>query len=154
VDKLLVGKPEGNSLRGKAAIGNAKLAYAHFQEIFSGKRWEALAVLGARVQRPLWASTSTKDPLYADTMYAEALIGPHTVDTMPPQTIVAFRDHGHAAETVTKGLDEVRADMRRLASAGIDMDAVTQELLDAGVKSFSASFDTLLEGLSAKIRQS
>jgi transaldolase len=151
VDKLLVGRPQDAALRGKAAIANARLAYARFQEIFAGPRWEALAAQGGRVQRPLWASTSTKDPSYPDTIYADALIGPFTVDTMPPQTVDAFRDHGHAANTVTVGVAEARAALAQLAGLGIDLDAVTQELLDAGLKSFSASFDKLLAGLAAKV---
>ena len=151
VDMQLAGQPVEQELRGQAGIANARLAYARFQEIFAGPRWEALAARGARVQRPLWASTSTKDPSYADTMYADALIGPHTVDTMPPQTVDAFRDHGQASQSVTENVDEARRVMERLAQAGIDMDAVTQELLDAGVKAFASSFDKLLGGLATKV---
>jgi len=151
VDKLLAGRPEEEELRGKAGIANARLAYADFQQIFAGPRWERLAAAGARVQRPLFASTSTKDPRYPDTLYADGLIGPHTVDTMPPQTIEAFRDHGHAALTITQDVEGARQTMERLAAAGIDMSQVTQDLLDAGVKSFQDSFDKLMSGLEHKV---
>jgi transaldolase len=151
VDKLLAGRPEEEELRGKAGIANARLAYADFQQIFAGPRWERLATAGAHVQRPLWASTSTKDPRYADTMYAGALIGPHTVDTMPPQTVDAFRDHGQAALTITQDVDGARQTMLRLAGAGVDMRQVTQDLLDAGVNSFGDSFDKLMSGLERKV---
>jgi len=151
IDKQLVGHPDEEALRGRAAIANAKLAYARFQRIFAGPRWETLAARGGRVQRPLWASTSTKNPAYPDTIYADALIGPHTVDTMPPQTIVAFRDHGHLAETVTQGVAEAQASLARLSAIGVDMGGVTQGLLDAGVKAFSDSFDLLMAGLATKV---
>ena len=151
VDKKLAGRPEEEALRGKAGIANSKMAYELFQGYFSGPRWEALAARGARVQRMLWASTSTKDPRYPDTMYADALIGPETVDTMPDQTIEAFRDHGHPALTITQGLDQAKADIAALEAAGIHMKDVTQELLDAGIQSFSDSFDKLMSGLSLKI---
>jgi transaldolase len=151
VDKLLAGRPEEASLRGKAAIANARLAYARFEEIFAGPRWEALAARGGRVQRPLWASTSTKDPAYPDTIYADALIGPFTVDTMPPQTVDAFRDHGHAANTVTAGVDDAHQALAQLTALGINLDTITAELLAAGLDSFSASFDKLLAGLAAKV---
>ncbi|HVN56047.1 MAG TPA: transaldolase [Anaerolineaceae bacterium] len=153
VDKKLAGRPEEEALRGKAGIANSKMAYSLFQHIFSGPRWEALAAHGARVQRVLWASTSTKDPRYPDTMYADALIGPDTVDTMPDQTVVAFRDHGHPALTITQGLDQAVKDVAALEAIGIHMKDVTQELLDAGIQSFSDSFDKLLADLSMKIVQ-
>lgn len=152
IDKQLAGRAGALELQGRAGIANARLAYARFQEIFAGPRWEALARRGARVQRPLWASTSTKNPAYADTMYADALIGPDTVDTMPQATIDAFRDHGHPAVTITQGLSEARALLDRLAAAGVDMQAVTDELLRAGVQSFADSFDKLLEGLNSKMK--
>jgi transaldolase len=151
VDKMLAGHPREAELRGRAAVANAKLAYARFGEIVSGQRWQALAAKGARVQRPLWASTGTKNPNYRDTIYVDDLIGPHTVNTMPPQTLSAFRDHGQLAETVTGGVEEARHFLAALAAAGIDMDRVTQELLQAGVASFSASFDQLLDGLKEKM---
>ncbi|MBI5842303.1 MAG: bifunctional transaldolase/phosoglucose isomerase [Chloroflexi bacterium] len=136
--------PEGSPLRGKAAIANAKLAYEIFEQTFAGERWEKLRVNGARFQRPLWASTSTKNPAYPDTIYVDNLIGANTVNTVPPATLDAFRDHGVAEITLTNGLDKSRADLAKLEAAGISMDVVTQELEDEGVKSFSDAFTQLL----------
>jgi transaldolase len=138
-------------LRGKAAVANAKLAYARFQEIFSGDRWERLAAAGAQVQRPLWASTSTKNPDYRDVIYVEELIGPHTVNTMPLNTIDAFADHGIARRTVDADVEGARADLAALAEAGIDMDAVTDQLQREGVEKFAASFRDLLSSVQAKL---
>jgi transaldolase/glucose-6-phosphate isomerase len=141
----------GNAeLQGKIAVANAKLAYARFRETFSGKRWERLAAEGARVQRPLWASTSTKNPLYSDVLYVDSLIGPHTVNTMPPQTLNAFRDHGTAAVTVDKELDEARAHIDQLAELGIDLDAITENLQDDGVTAFVKSFEGLMASITEK----
>jgi transaldolase len=150
VDRQLADHPREAELRGKAAIANARLAYARFQEIFSGPRWSALAAQGARVQRPLWASTSTKDPSYPDTMYVDSLIGPHTVNTAPPQTLAAFVDHGVLAETVTKDVDEAAKLMTELAEAGIDLDQVTDALLRDGVNAFADAFAALKVGLKRK----
>jgi transaldolase len=150
VDTQLAGHPRETELRGKAAIANARLAYARFQEIFSGPRWAALAVQGARVQRPLWASTSTKDPAYPDTMYVDSLIGPHTVNTIPLQTLEAFVDHGRLAETVTEGVAEAAQLMNELATVGIDMEQVTADLLRDGVKAFADAFAKLKAGLERK----
>jgi transaldolase len=147
------GTPEALALRGKTAIANARLAYARFAERFSGPRWEALAARGARVQRPLWASTSTKNPDYRDVIYVEALIGPHTVNTLPPATLEAFRDHGVTARTVDAELAEAHATLAAIAAQGIDLVAVTDRLLADGLTSFSASFDTLRAGLAAKRAQ-
>jgi transaldolase len=141
------------SLRGKTANANAKLAYARFKDIFSGARWEKLAAQGARVQRPLWASTSTKNPAYPDTLYVDNLIGPHTVNTAPPDTLNAILDHGTAALTLETGLDEARAQFVRLAELGIDFDAVTQKLLDDGVAAFARSFESLLGSIAHKREQ-
>jgi transaldolase len=138
------------SLRGKAAIANAKLAYRLFTERFSGERWERLAAKGAMVQRPLWASTSTKNPAYRDVIYVEQLIGPQTVNTLPPATMDAFRDHGIVARTVDMDVAGAEADLAALEAAGISLDQVTQQLLTEGVASFQRSFDTLLAGLSRK----
>jgi transaldolase len=151
VDKQLVGHPKAARLSGQAAIANARLAYARFQEIFSGPRWAALAAQGARVQRPLWASTSTKNPAYPDTMYVDSLIGPHTVNTAPPQTLEAFVDHGVLAETVTKGVDEAAELMTDLAQVGIDMDQITDHLLREGVEAFTGAFAALKAGLQHKV---
>jgi len=136
--------PDGSDLKGKAAIANAKLAYDEYQKIFTGGRWEKLKYKGARVQRPLWASTSTKDPAYPDTIYLDNLIGPETVNTVPPATLEAFRDHGVAALTLVRDLDQAQDVIAQLEAAGISMDIVTQELEDEGVKSFADAFTQLL----------
>lgn len=138
------------SLRGRAAIANARLAYRLFTERFSGERWERLAARGAMVQRPLWASTSTKNPAYRDVIYVEELIGPHTVNTLPPATMDAFRDHGVVARTVDANLEQAEADLAALEGVGIHLTQVTEQLLSEGVASFQRSFDTLLAGLSRK----
>ncbi len=140
------------ALKGKAAIANAKLAYALFQKHFSGERWETLRAKSARVQRPLWASTSVKNPAYRDVMYVEQLIGPDTVNTMPPATITAFQHHGEAARTVDRDVDDARELLQALASEGISMQSVTDKLLVEGLASFQKSFDTLLAGLETKLR--
>lgn len=140
------------SLAGKAAIANAKLAYRLFQEQFASPRWQAIAAKGGTVQRPLWASTSTKNPTYRDVMYVEQLIGPDTVNTMPPQTVDAFRDHGVVTRTVDVGLDESERIVRELEQHGISMPEVTDKLLVDGLASFQKSFDTLLAGLQKKTK--
>jgi len=137
-------------LQGKAAVANARLAYARFEVIFAGAEWDGLAAKGARVQRPLWASTSTKNPDYPDTLYVDELVGPHTVNTLPPNTLDAALDHGKAEPSVTSGLDEARAALGALGALGIDLDEVTSGLLAAGVKSFADSFDKLMAGIAAK----
>jgi transaldolase len=139
------------ALRGRIAIANAKLAYDLFQQRFSGPRWQVLVANGARVQRPLWASTSTKNPTYRDVMYVEALIGPHTVNTMPLQTIEAFRDHGVVARTVDADLDRERGAIVELEALGIPLVSVTDKLLVDGLASFQKSFDGLLERLEQKV---
>ncbi|MEZ4532825.1 MAG: transaldolase [Thermomicrobiales bacterium] len=137
-------------LRGKAAVANAKLAYAKFEEIFSGPRWDALKAAGARPQRPLWASTGTKNPDYSDVLYVETLIGPHTVNTMPGKTIQAFLDHGVVKRTVDTDLDQARDVILDLEAAGISIDAVTAQLETEGIESFIKSFETLLAGVEGK----
>ena len=137
-------------LRSEAAIANAKLAYERFKIVFAGPRWEALRRQGAAVQRPLWASTSTKDPNLPDTYYVDALIGPHTVNTLPPATLDAYNDHGMVAATLEQGLDAAHETMRRLAAAGIDMAEVTQRLELEGVKAFADSFAQLRRGIEEK----
>ena len=132
--------PEGSELRGKAAIANAKLAYDIFLKTFRGERWEKLKSRGARLQRPLWASTSTKNPTYPDLIYVDNLIGPDTINTVPPATLDAFKDHGRAEITLTRGLEVARRQLEELERQGISMDKVTQELEDEGVKSFSEAF--------------
>jgi transaldolase len=137
-------------LQGRLAIDNAKLAYQHYLEVFSGPRWDALAAAGARPQRCLWASTSTKNPAYRDVQYVEELIGRDTVNTMPFETIAAFQDHGECRETLTEGVAEAQALLRELAAAGVDYDDVTDTLEREGVQKFSDSFASLLEGIDAK----
>jgi transaldolase len=137
-------------LHGRAAIANAKLAYRLFQREFRSPRWAALRERGARVQRPLWASTSTKNPAYRDVMYVEQLIGPHTVNTMPPATVDAFRDHGVVARTVDVGLDEAERVVADLERLGISMRDVTDKLLIDGLASFQKSYDAAVAGLEAK----
>jgi transaldolase len=139
------------TLKGRAAIANAKLAYRLFRRKFSGPRWEALAKQGARVQRPLWASTSTKNPEYRDVMYVEELIGPDTVDTMPPATIDAFRDHGAVESTVDKKVAVAEGVLKEIEAIGISMKEVTEKLLVDGIASFQKSFDELIAGLESKI---
>ena len=138
-------------LKGRAAIANAKLAYRLFTQKFAGPRWEALAKQGGRVQRPLWASTSTKNPEYRDVMYVEELIGPDTVDTMPPATIEAFRDHGAVERAVDKKVAAAEGLLKEIEAVGISMKGVTEKLLVEGIASFQKSFDELIAGLEAKI---
>ncbi len=138
------------ALKGKAAVANAKLAYAQFQEKFAGTRWEALETAGARVQRPLWASTSTKNPAYPDLIYVDTLIGAHTVNTMPPQTLEAFQDHGTPMRTVDQDLAGAQEALAALAQVGIDMDKVTEELEADGVKKFADSFADLLKTIDER----
>ena len=138
-------------LKGRAAIANAKLAYRLFQQKFAGPRWEALAKEGARVQRPLWASTSTKNPAYRDVMYVEELIGPDTVDTMPPATIDAFKDHGVVATAVDKKVSVAEGLLKEIEALGISVREVTEKLLVDGIASFQKSFDELIAGLESKI---
>jgi transaldolase len=141
------------SLKGKAAIANAKIAYQSFERLFSGAEWDSLAAAGADVQRPLWASTSVKNPAFPDTMYVDELIGPHTVNTMPRPTIAAFLDHGTVARTIDKDLSGAYKTMEDLAAAGIDIDAVTAQLEEEGIASFAKSYDSLLAGVAAKRSQ-
>jgi transaldolase len=142
-----------SSLQGKLAIANAKLAYQHYREAFSGPRWEFLASKGARPQRCLWASTSTKNPAYRDVLYVEELIGPDTVNTMPAETIAAFQDHGEVKDTLTTGIDEAHRLLDRLREAGVDYDSVVETLEAEGVQKFADSFDDLLAGIRAKREQ-
>jgi transaldolase/glucose-6-phosphate isomerase len=150
VDRELKQLPQGKELQGKIAIANAKLAYATFGDIFAGDRWAKLAARGARVQRPLWASTSTKNPDYPDTMYVDNLIGPHTVNTIPPQTLQATMDHSKMRPTLVDGIDEARGQLERLTELGIDLDGITDQLLDDGVASFSQSFQSLMDSIAEK----
>jgi len=149
VDALLAAK--GNTaLQGKIAIANAKMAYAAFKQIFSGPRWEKLAAKKAQVQRPLWASTGTKNPQYPDTLYVDTLIGAHTVNTVPPATLTAFLDHGKVASTLDAGMDEAATQLAQLQALGIDLNAVTKKLLDEGLVAFVKSFETLMASVTEK----
>ncbi|MDX2138289.1 MAG: bifunctional transaldolase/phosoglucose isomerase [Chloroflexota bacterium] len=139
-----------NNLKGKAAIANAKIAYKRFRQIFDSERFAALKAAGAWVQRPLWASTGTKNPAYPDTLYVDNLIGPDTVNTVPPDTLKAFKDHGTAAPTLTADVDDAEQTMDMLAEVGVDLDAVTRQLQIDGVEAFSDSFHSLLDQVDAK----
>lgn len=162
VDKLLEDKigaatsPEKaklDNLKGKTAIANAKVAYKKFKEVFGGADFKALEAKGARVQRVLWASTSTKNPKYRDVLYIETLIGPETVNTMPPATITAFRDHGVVRPTLEEHYDVALGELAALSKAGIDLRAATQKLEDDGVKSFANDFAKLLSVVEEKRKQ-
>ncbi len=160
VDKMLEDKIKATAdsaeqqklkmLEGKAAIANARLVYQDFKKIFSTPRFETLKHSGAHVQRPLWASTSTKNPAYRDVLYAEELIGPDTVDTMPLETIENFKDHGRAELTIENNIPQAKAELEMLESVGISYDAVTQQLLDEGVQKFADSFHQLFQGIEEK----
>ena len=150
VDRALEERVEdmpAQPLQGKIAVANAKVAYARFREILSGRRWRHLAQLGARVQRPLWASTGTKNPLYPDTLYVDSLIGPDTVNTVPPAALNAFLDHGTVAAALGLGRDEAAAQLHDLP---LDLDAITQKLQDDGVAAFTKSFDSLMAAIAEK----
>jgi len=143
-------KAKIESLSGKAAIANAKMAYQLFKKVFADARFLALKAKGARVQRPLWASTSTKNPSYPDTLYVDALIGPDTVNTLPPETIDAFRDHGQPRITIEDDLDGARRVLQGLENAGVSMKAVTQQVLEEGIVKFAKAFDQLLAVIEKK----
>ncbi|MEK6408381.1 MAG: transaldolase [Acidobacteriota bacterium] len=143
-------KTKLQSLLGRIAIANAKIAYQRYKKVFHGERFAALKQQGAQVQRPLWASTSTKNPVYPDVYYVEALIGPETVDTLPPATIVAFRDHGRAQVTIEDNLDEERALLARLEKVGISLDQVTAHVLADGVRLFVEPFEKLLKTIESR----
>lgn len=152
VDRRLeaLGTEPALALRGKAAVAQAKLAYALFRERFTGERWEALAARGARLQRPLWASTSTKNPAYPETLYVDELIGPDTVNTMPEPTIEAFERSGTVARTVDRGVAESQRVINELEAAGVDLADVSRTLEQEGVAAFAKSYDELLASLERK----
>jgi transaldolase len=154
VDKLLDALPEGDgrTLRGRIAIANAKIAYEEYQHIIASDRWKRLASAGARPQRLLWASTSPKDPTYADLHYIDELIGSATVDTMTPGSFRGFLDHGHPAITLSRDLARAHFDVEALAKLGISLDEVTEQLEDDGVVSFAASYDKALDSIGKKRR--
>ncbi len=152
VDRRLtdIGTPEALALRGKTAVAQAQVAYQMFVATFSGERWERLAARGARPQRPLWASTSTKNPDYPDTLYVDALIGPHTVNTLPDATLAAFADHGTVARTIDVDPDGAAAVLRRVTEVGVDLDDVSAVLESQGVASFATAFDEVLGVLAER----
>jgi transaldolase len=153
VDRALdnIGTPEAKGLRGKIAVANSKMVYKRFEEIFHGEGFVALRHRGARVQRPLWASTSTKNPAYPDVLYVENLIGRETVNTMPMETVRAFHDHGGVpGPTIKESLDEAAAALEQLKTLGIDLGAVAEKLQEDGVKAFADSFDQLMAALERK----
>lgn len=155
VDKILadIDDPAASALLGKTAIANSKIVYQRFKELFHGEDFDELNAKGAAVQRLLWASTSTKNPDYPDTLYVDGLIGPETVNTMPPKTIDAFRDHGHLSQSLEEDVEEAQLILDNLVELGIDLDDVTEQLQEDGVKSFSRSFDQLIEALSQKVSE-
>lgn len=146
VDPMLDAKGLGD-LKGEVAIASAKKAYEIYKRVFSSERWKKLEAKGAKVQRLLWASTSSKNPAFKDTKYVEALIGPDTVDTVPLETIEAFRDHGIAANTLEQGLDKATEVLEKLKAGGIDIDQATQQLEDEGVEKFNKPFEKLLNAI-------
>lgn len=162
IDKILADKIQNakdpaqtralERLYGKAAIANSKMAYERYQKLFSGPRWEKLRKAGAQTQRCLWASTSTKDPRYPDTYYVEELIGPHTVDTIPPATLAAFREHGEVRRSIDENVDVAKRQLKQLAEVGVDLDQVTRELEVEGVESFTKSFESLLATIAKSSR--
>ncbi len=146
--------PKAENLFGTTGIASAKIAYQSFKKIFHGDRWKKLADKGAKVQRPLWASTSTKNPKYSDVMYIEPLIGPNTVNTMPDETIAAFADHGKAAEdTVEQDVHKSRIQLEHLAEVGIDLAYITQQLEDEGIQKFIDPFDALMKTIDENVKQ-
>ncbi len=149
----MLGTKEALALRGKAAIANSKLAYRRFREVFYGEEFAAQQQRGARVQRPLWGSTSTKNPAYSDVLYVEGLIGPDTVNTMPPETLNALRDHGKVHSTLQQGIEEAEQQLADLERLGVDLDAITEQLQKDGVKAFADSFDQLLSTLEKKRKE-
>jgi len=154
-DRLLekIGTPDALSLRGRIGIANAKRVYRRFRTLFDGEAFAALRRRGARAQRPLWASTGTKNASYSDVLYIEELIGPYTITTVPPATLDAFRDHGHVRFTVeTKG-EDVEAVLATAATLGLDVPTITEQLQTDGIKAFAASFDQLIGTLEGKRRQ-
>lgn len=149
VDKIL-GGTQNDGLKGKTAVANAKMIYQRFKEIFSSEEFKKLNKKDANIQRVLWASTSTKNPVYSDVKYVEELIGTQTINTMPPKTIDAFLDHGKVELAVGKGIDKAKSDLDRLKSLGIDIDGICQEIQDAGVEAFQNSFDKLIQSIEQK----
>ena len=154
-DRLLekIGSPDALALRGRIAIANARRVYRRFRELFDGEPFAALKRRGARIQRPLWASTGTKNASYSDVLYIEALIGPETITTVPPATLDAFRDHGRVRDTLGPEDQEAEAVLATAAALGLDVHAITEQLQADGIEAFASSFDELVATLGAKRRQ-
>jgi transaldolase len=152
VDDMLdtLDTPKARSLKGRIGIANAKMAYQRFKDTFQGERWERLASNGAHLQRVLYGSTSTKNPQYSDTLYPDNLIGKHTVNTLPPETLDAFLEHGTVAPTLDKNIDQARQQLDQLAELGIDLSNVTNQLLDEGIEKFNRPYDSLIENIAQK----
>lgn len=151
-DRKIDARANGHPLRGKLGIANARVAYQAFEEVFGTERFAALHAHGASIQRPLWASTSTKDPSYPGLYYVDALVAPNSVDTMPPETLEAYRDHGEPMVRIREDVEGANAVLPGLRGLGIDTDAIFQELEDEGIRKFSESFDGLLAAIAAKRR--
>ncbi|MQF48926.1 transaldolase [SAR202 cluster bacterium AC-647-N09_OGT_505m] len=149
-ERIRQGNSEAEALRGKVAIANAKLAYQSFKDVVGGERFAALQAKGARVQKPLWGSTGTKNATYSDVLYVDCLIGRDTVNTMPPATLTAFMEHGRVMPTLEDNVDDARQTMKALAAVGVNMEEVTDKLLADGVKAFAYSFDQLLSNVEEK----
>jgi transaldolase/glucose-6-phosphate isomerase len=152
VEAAAKGNAAAGELVGKVAIANAKLAYQHYRELVASNRWAALAAKGAQSQRLLWASTSSKNPSFRDVLYVEELIGEDTVNTIPPATFDAFRDHGRVRASLTDDIEGARNTMQALARAGMSMDTITDQLLDDGIDLFADAFDRLLKATGSRIR--
>jgi transaldolase len=152
VDKLLdeLKTPEAKSLKGKIGIANAKIAYQHFKSLFTGMRWDYMVEKGGHYQRVLFGSTGTKNPEYSDVMYLDELIGPNTVNTVPPKTLEAFIDHGKVANTLESNVEASHEQLEQLSQLGIDLENITSQLLEEGVKKFEDSYDSLIEAITQK----
>ncbi len=152
VDAAIDARLQDRALKGEAAIANSKIAYKNFKKFFSGERFQKLKKLGTKAQRPLWASTGTKSADYSDVLYVESLIGPETVNTIPPPTLAAFKDHGRAALTLEKGQEKAQSILTRLAKEGIDLSFVTKDLETKGVELFVDSYKKIIERLEARLK--
>ncbi|MBU0507536.1 transaldolase [bacterium] len=150
-DKQLLAKGQ-SKLIGKAAVANACIAYRHFLEVTASSRWKALAERGARVQRPLWASTSTKDPAYSDVLYIEELVAKHTVNTLPPVTLDAWKDHGRPSGRLVENLKTAEETFERITHAGVDLQKITEDLIEDGVKKFTDSYDDVLTAIEGRVQ--
>jgi transaldolase len=151
IDKRLDAARADASLKGKAGVANAQLAYQAYEEVFSSDRWKALEAKGARPQRPLWASTGVKNPEYSDTLYVSELVAPGTVNTMPEKTLKAYADHGEPGTPVQEAYDDAAATMKAIADAGVDLDDVFRVIEDEGVQKFVDSWDELTDSVKEEL---